>query len=258
MTRRMLCAMALAALITAPLGADVTITSTTDGKGFGMAAGGEAVTYIKGARMRADAKIGDSPSSTIIDLDKQQFISLNHKKRQAEITDMAALHAELDKIAASDISVKMTPTGQTKQIGGQSCDGHAMEVRVPMAVGDDQMTIVMAGPVWIARNSPGKADYAAFYKVAADKGLFFTDPKLAKAQPGNAKGMASLYKAIADAGVAYETTITVTFEGGGMLGGMMSKMGGSSITTTVTKVSTDAVSDELFAIPADYKTKTNK
>jgi hypothetical protein len=258
MFRTLLCAAALAALVTAPLRADVTITATTDGKGLGMAAGGEAVTYIKGPRMRADSKIGDTPTSTIIDLDKQRFISLNHKKRQAEITDMATLRAELDKITSSDISVKMTPTGQKRQIGGQSCDEHAMEVRVPMAVGNEQLTIVMAGPVWIARESPGRADYAAFYRTAADKGLFFTDPKVAKAQPGNAKGMATLYKAMAEAGVAYETAIKFGFEGGGMLGGMMSKMGGSSITTTVTKVSIDALSDDLFAIPADYKTKTNK
>lgn len=36
---------------------------------------------------------------------------------------------------------------------------------------------------------------------------------------------------------------------------MMSKMGSSSMTITATSVSTDPLSDDLFAIPAGYKVK---
>jgi hypothetical protein len=258
MSRRVLSATALTLLLAAPARADLTIAATGGGKAVGMAANTETVTYLKGHRMRADTTLGDNAMSTIIDLDKQQFISLNHKKREAELTDMSKMRADLEKIASSDISVKMTPTGQKKTVAGQACDEYSMDVRVPMAVGNDQMTIVMTGPVWIAKDSPGKEDYAAFYQTAAEKGLFFTDPRVTKAQPGNAKGMAALYKAMADAGVAYESTITIKFEGGGMLGGMMSKMGGSSFTTTVTNVSTGAVDEDKFQIPAEYKTKENR
>jgi hypothetical protein len=239
-------------------GADVTMTSSTSGKAMGMSKGAEGVTYIKGNRMRSDSTMGDTQVTTIIDLDQQQFISINHKKREAEITEMAKLRDDLSKISDSEVTVKLAPTGQKKSIAGQTCDEYAMEVRVPMTAGNEALTIVMSGPVWVAKNSPGRADYAAFYRTAAEKGLFFTDPKVARAQPGNAKGMSALYRAMADAGVAYEMTMNVKFDGAGMMAGMMSKMGGSSVSTTVSSISTDPIGDGVFAIPTGYKTKTSR
>jgi hypothetical protein len=47
--------------------------------------------------------------------------------------------------------------------------------------------------------------------------------------------------------------VNISFEGGGPMAAIMSKMGGNSITSEVTSVSTDAVADSLFEVPAGYK-----
>lgn len=252
--------MAIVVLCAGDARADAVLAARTGGKGLGMALEGETVTYIRGGKMRSDATVRGDNLSTIIDLDQQTFISINHKKREAEIWDMAGIAAELGKITDSDVKVDLKPTGETREILDQRCEGYEVRVAVSFTLGDpdQRMAILMAGPVWVARNSPARADYAAFYTAAADKGLFFSDPRAAKAQPGQARGMTALYRRLAEIGVVYASELQIRFEGSGMLAAMMNKMGGSTMTTTVTKVAAEAVPDDTFSVPAGYKTKKNK
>jgi hypothetical protein len=107
--------------------------------------------------------------------------------------------------------------------------------------------------VCLAKNGPGQADVTAFYKAAADKGLFFGDPRAAKAQPGQAKGMTALYREMAALGVPLAHEMTIKFDGSGPMASMMGKMGGSTMSNEVLSVSTDPIPDSTFEIPAGYK-----
>jgi hypothetical protein len=122
-----------------------------------------------------------------------------------------------------------------------------------------KMTVTVQGPVWIVKNSAGTADYDHFYKTAVEKGWIFSDPRAAKAQPGQAKAMAEVYKQIsASGGVAYETDMQVKISGEGPMSALMGKLGNTSISTLVTDVQTGPLSDDLFAPPPDYKLNLKK
>jgi hypothetical protein len=258
--RRLLISAALVISLAAPATADVTVTATTSGKGMGAAADAQSITYIKGGRMRADTQMGDQQLSTIIDLEKQQLITINHKKKEAEVHDLAKLSQEMQQAVKGSPRVSFTPNGQTRQILDQSCAGYDVRIEMPFAAGGGEgmdMNVVLSGPVWIAKGAPGSADYAAFYKQAADKGMFFTDPRQARAAPGQAKSMAEMYRAVAETGgVPYAMDISIKFEGQGPMAAMMSRMGSSSMTTTVTNVSAAPLGAELFAVPAGFKART--
>jgi hypothetical protein len=250
-------------LAASPAFADLTITQTIAGKMGPIAMDGQSVMLLKGHRMRTDSKVANRNISTIIDLDKQQFITLNHDKKEAEVTDMSAISKSLQEIGAGDVSVTMTPEGSKKEVAGYPCEVYRLAIRVPFqppSKGDGAMpgmTINMGGPSCLSKAVPGRDDYAAFYSAAAEKGLFISDPRQAKASPGQAKGMVEMYKAMAKAGMPLSSDLTIGFEGG-PLAGMMEKMGGSKLTSTVTKVTTDAVADGQFEVPAGYKVKQNK
>jgi hypothetical protein len=243
--------------------ADVTLTQTVAGKMGPMKMDGESVMVLKGHRMRTDAKVGDRNTTTIVDLDKQQFINLNHEKKEAEITDMSAVSTSLQAIGAGNVTVSMTPTGAKKEIAGYACEEYTVSIKVPFqppSKGDESapgMLVSMGGPACLSKAAPGRDDYTKFYLAAAEKGLFLSDPKQAKAAPGQAKGMVEMYREMAKAGIALSNELTIGFDGGPMAG-MMSKMGGSKLTSTVTKISTDAVADSAFEVPAGYKVKQNK
>ncbi len=242
----------------AALHADVTIKQTTTGKGLGMGGTFQTTTYIKGMKMRSDAAMGDTVRTTIFDIENQKMYIFDSKKKEADVWDMAAFGAQLGKsVDTSGMHASMKPNGQTKQIAGKTANGYDVEVSVPATMGGArgmQMTVTLSGPTWIVKGAPGTQDYVNFYKTAVDKGWIFSDPKAAKAQPGQAKAMAEMYSQLAAAGgIPYEQEMQFKISGEGPMAAIMSRMGGMSMSSTVESIDTAAVAADLFAPPPGYK-----
>lgn len=261
--RRAVPAAFLTLALAAPALADVTIKQSTTGKGLGMSGTTTGTTYIKGAKMRTDVVTGDTTRSTVFDLDAQKMYSFDSKKKEADVWSLADLQAEMAKgTRPAEITASVKPNGQTKQMAGRAAAGYDMSISVPASMNGDPnmaMTVHLTGPVWIVKGAPGSADWANFYKVAADKGFVFGDPRAVKGSPGQAKAMTEMYRQMAAiGGIAYETETNIRIDGSGPLGGLMAKMGGVSTSTNVTEVTAGALADDLFAVPAGYKLKERR
>lgn len=262
MTRLLLVTVATLALA-APLSADVTIKATMTGKGLGMSGTTTTTTYIKGTRMRSDTVTGDTTRTTIFDIESQKMISFDSKKKEADVYDMQKLSADVaQNVDMSGMKTSITPNGKTKQVAGRAATGYDMDVTVPATMGGKsgmKMTVSLTGPMWIVKGAPGAADYMHFYKTAVEKGWFFTDPRAAKGQPGQAKAMAEMYRQLAaTGGIPYEQEMNIKMGGDGPMASMMAKMGNVTMTTTVTAVEAGPLADDLFAPPAGYKLKEQK
>jgi hypothetical protein len=249
--------------LAAPSFGDVTVKSTVAGKGAGMGGETTSTTYIKGNRMRTDLVTGDTVQTSIFDVEAQKMYVFDSKKKEADVYDMQKMVADISKnVEGSDMKASVKPNGKTKSIAGKSASGYDMEISVPATIGGKdgmKVTVNLVGPMWIVKDAPGTAEYLAFYKNAVDKGWFFSDPRSAKAQPGQAKAMAEVYRQIAAAGgIAYETDMTVKMSGEGPMAGILAKMGNITMTTTVTAVETGAIGADVFAVPAGYKLKEQK
>jgi hypothetical protein len=256
MTRCLMC-MTVGLFVASPAFADVTITSQVTGKMGGGST--QSVTYVKGGKMRTDSTRMGSPMSIIIDVDNQKFISLNHAKKEATVFEMAQFRETVEKgLKGGKATATLTPNGETKQIAGRTCTGYLSKVSAPMAIGNDSsMTMVMSGPVFIAKGAPGSEDLANFYRTASAKGSMLSDPSQARAG-GAGQGMSDLYKAIAEiGGVPYAMEISMSVEGTGPTAQMMSKgMGGIMYSSTVTNVSTANIPASEFDVPPGYAVKT--
>src|SRR5262245_29873683 len=103
----------LCTAMAAPASADLTVKEKVTGKGMMAIAGGENTKYIKGTRMRVDNAAGGNETSMIIDVNAQQMIVLNHKRREAEVNDVTKLSGEMSKLPISDIKTSITPTKVT-------------------------------------------------------------------------------------------------------------------------------------------------
>ena len=245
----------------APAFADVTIKSTMTG--MGVSGTMTTTTYIKGNKMRSDVVAGDTTRSTIFDVDTQKMITFDSKRKEADVTDMQKLGAEVSKnVDTSGMKATIKPNGQTKQIAGQKASGYDAEITVPAMMGGQKgmkMTVILTGPMWIVKGGPGAAEYMNFYKTAVEKGWFFTDPRAAQGQPGQAKAMAEMYRQLAaTGGIPYEQEMNIKMSGEGPMAGMLAKMGNITSTTTVTSVDAAPVAADLFAPPAGYKLREQK
>lgn len=236
--------------------ADLTLKGTGSGSGIGLSSEGSTVTYLKGGKMRSDWTKEGRTRSSILDLDAQKMIVLDHEKKKAEIYDLSELAASLKSVSDSEIKAELKPTGKTRELMGRSCQEYLIRIVAPYkaATGENVETI-FSGPAWVSKDSPGIADYRAFYLKAAEKGLLFTPPTAAKSDPGRAKGMILLFKELAKAGIPYQSDIAVQISGTGLMAQMMSKVGSMKMASTIKEVSTAPLSSGLFEIPSDYKTK---
>ena len=261
--QRMFVATVLGLGLALPAHADVTLKQTTGGKGLGISGNASGATYIKGNKMRSDAVMGDKTHTTIFDVDAQKMYIFDSKKKEADVWDMATFGAELSKtVDMSGAKASLKPNGQTKQIAAHSAAGYDMEVSMQSALGgnkDMPVTVTLSGPIWIVKNAPGSADYARFYKAAVEKGWIFSDPRGAKAQPGQAKAMAEMYKQMAEiGGIPFETQVQIKMSGSGPMAGILSKIGNMTMTSTVDSVEVAPLADDLFAPPAGYKLNQKK
>ena len=249
-------------LFIAPLSADVTIKQTVQGKMLGMGGKTSSTTYIKGNKLRTDTVAGDKIMSTVFDVDNQKLYIFDNKKKEAEVWDMATFAQELSKsVDETSITGSVKANGQTKPIAGHTANGY--DVQVSMTAGmagskDMNMTVSLTGPTWIVKGAPGSADYANFYRAAVEKGFIFTPPAAAKAQPGQAKAFAEMYRKFAEAGgIPYESTMDIKMGGSGPMA-MLARMGNSSMTMVVDSVETTPLAADLFAPPAGYKLNPKK
>lgn len=256
---------ALVALVApvAPAFADVTVKSSLAGKGMGMSGTMTTVTYIKGNKMRTDTIVGDTTRTSVIDMDAMTMSSFDSKKKEADVYDMKKLSEEISKnVQVADMKASIKANGKTKEVSGKSANGYDMTVVVPAMMGGEKgmkMTVNLTGPVWVVKNAPGTAEYLGFYQRAVNKGWFFSDPRAAKAQPGQAKAMGEMYRQLAaTGGMPYETEMNIKMSGEGQMAAMFEKMGNISMTTTVTSVATGALAADLFVVPAGYKVREQK
>lgn len=263
LSRVALVALVAVVAFVAPVFADVTIKSSMSGKGMGMSGTTTSTTYIKGNKMRSDTVTGDTVRSVIFDVDAQKMISFDSKKKEALVYDMQKMAGDISKsVDMTGMKATVTPNGRTRQISGRTATGYDAEITVPAMMGGRdgmKMTVILTGPMWIVKGAPGAAEYMNFYKTAVEKGWFFTDPRAARGQPGQAKAMAEMYRQLAaTGGIPYEQEMNIKMSGEGPMAAMMAKMGNLTMTTTVTSVDTAPVAADLFAPPAGYTLKEEK
>ena len=262
------------AVCSAVVHADVTIVQKTTVEGGPAAAmGGAAPTMtsrIKGTKGRVDVDMGSaSPTnmSTITDATAKQVILLNHNQKTARVSNAPAAPAGAPAAAPAAPSVKVdgtvTPTGQTQTIDGFKCDEYTFTTSMSLGdVGGAQVppeaaaamqgiTMVMKGSMWVAKDAPGAAEYAAYQKAMSAADL----SSAAMGATGvSLPGMDKMTKAMAGVqGMPVLTEITMTIEGQGQMADMMRQMGAMKVTTRVMSVKTDTITDDVFQVPAGYQ-----
>lgn len=268
----------LAVLVcSAALRADVTIVQTTTVEG-GMAAmaaqagGGnmspKMTSRVKGTKLRNDVETGPVAVITILDLETRQLTILRPDQKTATVVSAssaanpAGANPAATNLTMPKVDASVTPTGKSQMLDGFKCDEYTFTTRMNMgemtgrqvppeaAAMMQGVTMVMSGSMWVAKDVPGAAEYVAFQKKASGD--------MAAAAMGasgvNVPGMDKLMKAMSEVqGMTYLTEMTMNVEGTGQFADMMKQMGAMKITTRVSSINTEAISDDLFKVPEGYQ-----
>ena len=259
--------MALVALSMVSLRADVTFTTTMvmEGQAAGMMGGQspKVTVRIKGMKSRTDVEGGPVMTIAMADIAKKEVVILQPQAKTADVYSAAVAAAGGATLPSVDIDASLKPTGKSQTIDGQTCDEHTFTMTLDMAsvAGQGQMPpeaaammkdvkMVMNGSMWLAKNAPGAAEYAAFAKAALEANLFTA---LSGMKPGQSGGLDKLLAVTASApGLPYLTEIAMTFEGTGEVIQVLKQMGTMKMVQKISSVSLEPISDDLFVMPEGY------
>ena len=272
--KRWLSTLAVFAVCTAVVRADVTIVQTMTMEGGPAAMAGQTIapkttTRIKGLKSRTDIEAGVGNMSTIADLMAKQIIILRHDQKTAQVIGApAAGTTSTTTTTAPAVSGTMkmdatvTPTGKSQVIDGFKCDEFAFTTTMNMsemggpgvppeaAAMMKDLLLVMKGSMWVTKDAPGGAEYLAYQKA-------LSSADLAAAAAGvsgiNMPGMDKMMKAMSSVnGLAYLTEMTMNIEGSGPMADMMRQMGAMKMITKTNSISATPISDDLLKVPDGY------
>jgi hypothetical protein len=221
---------------------------------------------IQGLKSRTDMDVMGRAIVTISDVAAQQMLMLDPTEKT--VRRMPPVSSTQPNSAANSggaftmpkMEVAVAPTGQTKQMGGQSCAEFHIVMTIDMTqVGGaltapdtrdalKDMRMVMKGSTWLSTSSDGASEFIKFQQaaraagIAIPTGLFGgqnADP-IAQAV-GRTEGIPCL------------TEIELDYEGTGPMIEMLKKMGTMKVTSRLTEISLAPIAADMFVVPADYK-----
>ena len=237
-------------LSAAAASADVTVTMSISVNAAQMSVAGTMTTSAKGTKLAVDTSMEGQSQTILSDAATRQQWKIDHVTKQIEPFDAQRVMASLP-VSFGEAKAVVKPNGQTREILGRQCQGYTVEVTIPMTLAGETIVMRMSGLAWIAKDGAGVAEYRAAQKAFSDIGMATS----ALAQGPQAKGMAELTKALGAAGVVMEQENQMTMEGTGQMAQMMAQVGGMTMTTKVTAITTDPIPDTKFALPEGYTKK---
>jgi hypothetical protein len=246
--RHTLAALALSLACTvSPASADLGMTMTMAMNAGGMAVNATMETRLKASKMRSDIKMMQQDMSVFFDAAAKEVWTVNHVTKDITSADPSALAGNFP-VAFGEAAVSMKPNGQSRELLGRTCRGYTMEMTVPMSLGQEAVIMRITGTIWIADKGPGVEEYKALTKAASESGVstsFMT-------QGPTMKGMVEMQRAMAEAGIPLAQEFQMSMEGTGQAAAALAQFGNMTMVTTVTALSTAAIADEVFSLPAGY------
>jgi hypothetical protein len=246
-------------LLPARLSADLLIVEKTVIRSGDRTIEAVRSTSIKGARMRIDFAHGGKTAVTLYDLPAGETIVLDASKRRAEVRNIAARNAKLEKDYPRQRStVSITPKQSTQTVAGSTCADHTFAVRTPVRQ-NGSIVLTLTGTACLAASATGVDDYMAFAKQAHERNLVLgpgTDNYIILALT---RAETELYRALTQTvGIPLILDYAIEVEGKGMLAGIVRKPLEGSRVTVAAKLDAAAIDEAMFAVPAGWKREAKK
>jgi hypothetical protein len=210
---------------------------------------------IKSTKMRVENRYGSDVRVTIYDLGLGKRFRLDSARREVFVMDLAAVSKKWsNQIIEKKLTRNVQSTGKRKEISGMSCDEYTFELTAPVAPWHGELDQVKQiardnGSVCVSQNIPAGVEYTAFVHEAIKRGY-----SLVAALCSPTFSLVGSYFYGEEPNVVVLSAETESgFENGLRTG--HPDFNGTKGTATILTIKSDAISDEEFQIPSDWKVK---
>lgn len=205
--------------------------------------------YIKKDRLRRDLIEGGHRYTYLYDLKRRQFTVIDHQLRQAEVR---TLEADGKKGADKAVKLELTPTGRRHDLRHWECLEHELGASLPGMVGQEEVTVSLAGQVWLAPNTKEQRTVNPFIKAIPAQDLFVGVPVQGGAASSQVQGVNEVLRRILPKGMLCAAQIQIDYEGGGPMANLARRMA-TRLSLVYEGLSDDLLEEALFDVPDGYR-----
>lgn len=207
--------------------------------------------FVKKNRLRRDRIDRGHAYSYLYDLGEREITVLDHTLRQAEIHTLGNA-ATANRLAVKDLTLALAPTGRRHALQDWNCEEHTLSAFLPAELGQEKVTLRLAGQVWLERKARQRKELAPFVRAVQADDFF-----IGAATPGQTaaatqiQGLNEALRRVLGQGMVCAAEIRLDYEGTGPMAELARRMA-THTGLVYESVSTSALTDAAFDIPAGY------
>lgn len=227
--------------------ADFSLSGRSSVMAMNMNQAGREALMVKAHHMRRDLTEQGRSYSYLYDLKTREVTLIDHLMRTAEVRTLAS-HA---RTAAGNLRFVIKPTGRQSPLGDWTCEEFTLAASMPVVWGQETVTVVLDGQVWLDRKATERKELAPFMQVVENEDFFAGAPTPGRAVAPQVKVFNEVGRKLLGRGMVCATDVQFKFEGNGPMADLARRTPtrvGMAYETQTDK----ELSDTLFAIPAGY------
>lgn len=231
--------------------ADFTLSGRSTLSTMNLPNTGKEALYVRKGYLRRDITDRGRTYSYLYDLRRRELTVVDHFRRLAEVHPLAATTAK-KKARVQDLKLSMTPTGRAHALVDWNCEEHDMEAATPAEIGDEKVTLQIAGKVWLARKIPQHREIEPFIKAVQADDFFLGASTPGQATSSQARGINETLREVLERGMLCAADIQLRYEGSGPLADLGRRMA-TRLNVVYENLSDAPLADATFDVPAGYQ-----
>ena len=209
---------------------------------------GREALFVKKTMMRRDLTNRGRSYSYLYDLKKKEVAVIDHFLRQIEVHALVGNKTGTNK----NLRLKLTPTGRKHALQDWNCEEHNLDASLPADLGQEKVTVVLTGLVWLESKAGERKEIAPFVKAVEADDFFVGASLPGKAATAQAVGINEVMRQVLGKGMLCAADIELKYEGNGPMANLGRRMA-SKASIVYEAISDDPLKDEMFAYPAGYR-----
>lgn len=239
----------IAGLLFAPaVHADLTLIGRSTLTALNMPSQGREALYVKKHLLRRDVTERGRSYSYLYDLKKKEVIVVDHFQRLIDRRALASGKAGKNNVLSLDLKA----TGRKHDLQGWNCEEYSLDASLPGEMGQEKVTLVLDGEVWLERRPSERKELAPFVKAVATEDFFVGSALPGQAANAQAQGINEAMRQVLGKGMLCAADIRLKYEGNGPMADLGRRMA-TKASIVYETVSEEPVKDEMFDPPAGYR-----
>lgn len=228
--------------------ADLTLVGRSGLTALNMPNQGREALYVKKHLMRRDLTDRGRTYSYLYDLKKRQVAIVDHFLRQVEVHELGSDKAGRNK----NLRLGLAATGRKHALQDWNCEEHTLDASLPAELGQEKVTVVLAGQVWLERKAVERKEIAPFVKSVEADDFFVGAATPGKPANVQAQGINEVMRQVLAKGMLCAAEIQLKYEGDGPMADLGRRMA-TKASIVYEAVTDEPLMDAVFDAPAGYR-----